>query len=226
MKCSMPCWGLAAALLCGALPGCETRHHIIVEQPKPLEVNINLSGRLDLVIHDARQVVEQITGEKPQQTVRPEDIGLPAAAASSAPGPGAAAGFPQDALAGPVVCLADFGRAPAPAPVATEAELKKSLAQRHAHLRAILDAQVAGESHTGLVVVRGKVSAAQQATIDAENADRSALYALEAKRRNIGEAEVALGYYLPRLGHARKGDWYDKFNKAKNVWEWHQWGLD
>ena len=56
------------------IAGCTT--HVIVEQPKPLDININFTGHLDLVIHDARENLEQITGEKPTNVVRPEDIGL------------------------------------------------------------------------------------------------------------------------------------------------------
>lgn len=219
--------GLAVLPLCLALTGCETSHHIIIEQPKPMEVNINLSGRLELVIEDARQDMEQITGEKAQRAVRPEDIGLPLVPTSSAPArPGAAADMPRDAMAEPVTYLVDFGRTPAPSRLATEADLKASMAKRHADIRAILDAKVAGEAHTGLLVVRGKATADQQTTIAAENADRSALYQQEAQRRKITQDDVALSYYLARLGYAKKGEWYEKYNKDKSAWEWKQWGID
>src|SRR6267378_1637514 len=58
---------------------------------KPVDINLNITGRLEVVITDARKVEEEITGSKPKRTVRPEDIGLPPASApkAEAPGPGA-----------------------------------------------------------------------------------------------------------------------------------------
>lgn len=190
--------------------GCKTEHKIVVEQPKPLEVNINLSGRLELVIEDAREDVAKITGQKPRQTVRPEDIGLPA---GTLPKPGAAAA-PGRVILAVVV------------PLASEDQLKQAMAARNAQVRQLLDAKVAGEAHTGLLAARGQLSADQQQLMNAENSDRSALYAAEAKRRGVTAAEVALAYYMARLEHAKKGDWYEKYDQAAKAWVWRQWGVD
>ena len=211
---------LAALPIAATLSACNTHHEIEV---KPIDININLSGRLDLVVHDARENVDQIAGEKAQRTVRPEDIGLPPSPATR---PGAAADFPHEALPAPIVYLADFGRTPAPARLASEADLTKSMADRYAQMRSLLDTKLAGESHTGLLAARGDLTAAQKTLFEAENSDRAALYSLEAARRKITEAEVALGYYLARLGHARQGDWYEKYNKSTSAWEWKQWGME
>ena len=43
--------------------------------------NLNITGRFELVITDARRQEEEITGSKPKRVVTPEDIGLPTAPA-------------------------------------------------------------------------------------------------------------------------------------------------
>ncbi|MGN6370817.1 MAG: DUF1318 domain-containing protein [Phycisphaerae bacterium] len=207
--------GVACAtglLGCGAI---QTKNTVVIEQPKPLEVNVNLSGRLELVITDARKDLETITGEKAKRTVSPEDIGLPASG-----GPGAAIVEGERS----VVYADVVGRA-APREVAagTEEELVKSMAARNAQVRALLSAHVAGEAHTGLLVEKGTLSAEQKKTLEAENADRSALYKLRAAKNGTSEADAALAYYLQRLGYAEKGDWVEKYNKGAKQWEWVRW---
>ncbi len=190
--------------------GCETRHTIVVDQPKPMEVNINFTGRLDLVIHEARQDMEKITGEKAKRVVRPEDIGLP---------PGPTSALPSEFNR--VATLVDFGN-PRGTLVASEADLKKAMADRNPQIRALLDTHLAGESHTGLLAKRGELSAEQAALLTTENADRDSLYTQEAARRSVKKEDVALSYYLARLGHAKKGDWYEKYDKSKAAWVWAQ----
>src|SRR5229473_2225519 len=74
----VPILALAAA---AALAGCvQTKSEVDV---KPVDINLNITGRLEVVITDARHAEEQITGSKPKRTVTPEDIGLPPASASS-----------------------------------------------------------------------------------------------------------------------------------------------
>ena len=209
-----------------SVPGCTTR--VIVEQPKPLDININFTGHLDLVIHDARENLEQITGEKPTNVVRPEDIGLPPAS-----GPGAqtsaiddfslASGGWEEATM-PIMWRSQLA-APAMAYflIATEAELKQSMAARNAQIQALWYGKLVGESHSGLLAPKGTLTPEQQALVAAENADRTALYAAESQRRKITPDEVALGYLLARLGYAKSGVWYEKMN-AEKQWEWKQWG--
>jgi len=60
---------------------------------KPVDINLNITGRLEVVITDARKQEEQITGSAPKRTVRPEDIGLPASAGLVAPSGSCGAGF-------------------------------------------------------------------------------------------------------------------------------------
>ncbi len=188
---------------------------ISLQQSKPLEVNVNVSGKLELVIHDARDDVARITGEKAKQVVSPQDIGLddPATTGQATP--------PTGSTQAPVwastrVVLLDA--------VGSEEGLKQAMAGRNKAVRALLDTKLAGEAHTGLLAARGTLSPAQQKLLSDENADRSALYTAEAKRKGVTEAEVSVAYYLARLGHAEPGDWYEKLNKASGQWEWKKWG--
>lgn len=222
MKSSSCITYVAASLSFAALAGCETRHTIVVEQPKPLDININLSGRLELVVTDARQDLEKITGEKPARTVSPEDLGLPAE--SHPVPPGSTANIPESpALAltdSAVMYLADFR---APVNMATEDELLSRMAKRKEEVRALLDAKVAGEAHTGMLAVRGKISDAQQSILTTENNDRKELYRIRSEKTGVAVEKVALEYYRQRLGYAKKGDWYERFDKSADKWIWAQW---
>src|SRR6266851_5699831 len=70
---------MATAVLSGCGP-VQTKSEVDV---KPVDINLNITGRLEVVITDARKQEEQITGSAPKRTVRPEDIGLPASTPTS-----------------------------------------------------------------------------------------------------------------------------------------------
>src|SRR6266511_3859045 len=83
-----------------AMVGCiRTKSELAV---KPMDINLNISGRLELVITDARQE-EEITGTKPKRTVRPEDIGLPPVPTPKSETTGPGAMLTDDGPASPVV---------------------------------------------------------------------------------------------------------------------------
>src|ERR1700732_2904875 len=69
---------IAGALLVGCL---QTKNEVEV---KPVDIGLNITGRLELVITDARRQEEAITGSAPKRTVAPEDIGFPGVAAPRA----------------------------------------------------------------------------------------------------------------------------------------------
>src|SRR6266567_890008 len=72
---------LLALITAMAVPGCvQTKSEVDV---KPVDINLNITGRLEVVITDARRAEEEITGSKPKRTVTPQDIGLPAVPAAS-----------------------------------------------------------------------------------------------------------------------------------------------
>ena len=70
---------------------------------------------------------------------------------------------------------------------------------------------------------RASLSANHQPLVNAENADRTELYKLEAAEKNATVEEVTLGYYLARLEHINKGTWVERYNKSTGSWEWFQW---
>ena len=213
--------GSASVLAACVVTGCNTHHEIVVSQPKPMEVNVNLTGRLELVVTDARKDLEQIEGEKPKRVVTAEDIGLPA----TTDGPPAPATKPgaRGLESRRVVYLDEIGIQPPRVALASEDELKKSMEGRRAQVKALRQAHAAGEAHTGLLVEKGSLTPAQRSVMDAENKDRQALYELEAQRKSEPVAKVALGWYVARLSYVNKGDWVEKFNKEKNQWEWVHW---
>lgn len=216
---------LAALALITPLAACNP--HVTIDQTKPMEINVNISGHLDLVIHDARQDMEAITGEKAPQTVNPEDIGLPRTKTSGSlanPAPQLLADKALPEPLYPALLRNSTSRDPQRErlyTVATADELKKSLAARNTQIRALWDSGVIGESHDGTVVAKKTLTADQQKLVDAENTDRKALYAAEATAKKQKVDDVVLSYYLARLGYAKKGAWYEK--STKGVWEWAQW---
>jgi len=188
---------------------------------KPVDINLNITGRLELVITDARRQEEQITGAKPKRTVRPEDIGLPPVVGpkSEATGPGAK--LMTEALAFQVVLVASVYAADTSSD--RQGQLIQQMAARHPQIEALLNSQLVGESHTGFLVPKASLSASQQALVNAENADRAELYKLEAAKKNTAVDVVTMGYYLARLEHVNKGTWVERYNKSTGSWEWFQW---
>jgi uncharacterized protein YdbL (DUF1318 family) len=186
----------------------QTRNEVDV---KPVDINLNITGRLEVVITDARKVEEEITGSKPKRTVRPEDIGLPPASSDKSDAGGAMNADQADA--GSIVLVASD----------PEQQLIEQMAARHPQIQTMLDRQLVGESHTGYLVSNATLTASQQSLMVAENSDRLQLYKLEAAKKNAPLDQVALGYYLARLGHVNRGNWVDQFNKSTGRWEWFQW---
>jgi uncharacterized protein YdbL (DUF1318 family) len=209
---------VVAWLASAALMGCvQTKSEVEV---KPVDINLNISGRLELVITDAREQEEKIAGAKPKRTVRTEDIGLPPVVGPKSDVMPSGATRTDDGPAFPVrpghlyAAAASAGR---------QAQLVQQRAARHPQIEAMLDQQLVGESHTGVLVPRASLSANHRALVNAENADRAELYKLEAAQKNTTLDEVTLGYYLARLEHVNKGTWVERYNKATGRWEWFRW---
>ena len=209
---------VVAAVASAAIVGClQTKSEV---QVKPVDINLNITGRLELVIIDARRQEEKISGAKPKRTVRPEDIGLPPVLGpkSDATRPGAR--LSDDGPAFPVMLASLYAAA---ASSDRQAELTQQRAARYPQIEALLDKQVVGESHTGSLVPRAGLSASQQALVNAENADRMELYKLEAVKKNTTVDQAALGSYLARLEHVNKSTWAERYNTSTGSWEWFQW---
>ena len=207
------------AIAFAVLIGCvQTKSEVDV---KPVDINLNITGRLELVITDARKEEQQITGSAPKRTVRPEDIGLPAGSApTSEAGSGAKLAngrtdIPRVMLVAEIYPVADSGN--------RKDELIQQMSARHPQIAAMLDSQLVGERHTGFLAARGSLSAEQRTQMDAENADRTELYKIEASSKNTTENQVALAYYMARLEHVNKGNWVERYDKATATWDWFKW---
>jgi uncharacterized protein YdbL (DUF1318 family) len=180
---------------------------------RPVDINLNITGRLEVVITDARKQEEQIAGSAPKRTVRPEDIGLPASTPTSDAGRSTMMASQDYENSARLVWVADD----------SEQQLIQQMAARHQQVAAMLNGQLVGESHTGFLVAKASLTPAQQAIVDAENADRTKLYQLEAAKKGTTVDQAALGYYVARLEHVNKGTWVERFNKSAGSWEWFQW---
>jgi uncharacterized protein YdbL (DUF1318 family) len=185
------------------LTGCDTRHTVIIE-PKPIEVNINISGKLELVITDARKNLDYIMGATPS---------VPSSRSGSA--------IPAQSDASAMVLQMTVAPASQPATEDKQAILD-DLRVRFPKIRALLDAKLVGESHTGLVVARDTLQPEQIALLEAENTSRQKLYEMEALEKKVGTADVALIYYKERVERAKSGDWMERLNRVTGKWEWIQ----
>lgn len=181
---------------------------------KPVDINLNISGRLELVITDARQAEAAISGAKPKRTVRPEDIGLP-------PVPRDGAMRFEEPTRARLMFVSDVQTIGAAAD--DQAALIRAMAARYAQVATLRARGSVGEGHDGFLAPRASLSAAERALVDAENRDRAQVYALEAAAKGTTGSEVALGYYLARLEHVAKGTWAERYDKSTGQWQWFQW---
>ncbi len=242
-----------AAVMTSLLAGClRTHNDVVLSQQKPLQVNVNVTGKFTVVIQEqAQQGMDYIAGDSTQipaiaaPTTAPATTGTtPAAAPGTAPG-------------------ATMGNTPATAPVSTPASIptvipaggnsaattgpsslrwsarspvifadggqSMSIHRLFKRLRAdfpkvmrLLKKRIVGESHTGLLAVRGAITPAQSEFVDAENAIRTSLYRKLAEKNGISVAKEALAFYAARLRHLPKGVWV-QLRKSNGGWVWAIW---
>jgi len=185
-----------------------------------VDINLNITGQLELVITDARQQEEKIAGAKPKRTVRTEDIGLAPVLGPKSDVIPSGATLTNDGSVFPVRLASLYAAASGSD---RQAQLVQLRAACHPQIEAMLDNQMVSESHTGALMPRASLSANHQALVNAENADRAELYKLEAAEKNTTVDEVTLGYYLARLEHINKGTWVERYNKSTGSWKWFQW---
>lgn len=210
---------LVMAIVWAIFSGClQTNSEVNV---KPVDINLNITGRLELVITDARKEEQKITGSAPKRTVRFEDIGLPSGSTPTSmaeTGTKLARGRAQTAelmLVAEIYPAADSG--------SRKDQLIQQMSSRHPQIAALLDSQLVGEQHNGYLAARGSLSSQQQALMDAENADRAELYKIEAAAKGTSVDQVGLAYYMARLEHVNKGNWVERYDKGTSTWNWFQW---
>jgi hypothetical protein len=121
---------LASAVLIGCI---QTKSEVEV---KPVDINLNITGRLELVITDAWQQEEKIAGAKPKRTVRTEDIGLPLVLKPKSDVIPSAATLTDD---GPVLPVRRASLYAAAASRDRQAQLVELRAARHPQIEAMRD---------------------------------------------------------------------------------------
>ena len=219
---------LLTVAACSASTGCLSTHNdVVIQQQKPLEVDVNLNGKLTLVVHEAHDDLSYITGQAPS----------PAPAAATAPAIRASAGEPPSTLPSATgasqpssfntlqsrrsmvlldVFAADAGGLPDKSTVLQE------MRANYPAVRKLKDAQLVGEAHSGYVVALKALSPTQQQTIQKQNLYRRELYQIVAGQTGQSVQAVSLIFFKQWLRFLRPGDWYQKQN-ASGQWVWTQY---
>jgi len=93
-------------------------------------------------------------------------------------------------------------------PAATAAQtIQKNMKMRQSSVNALLAKGTVGEANTGLLVVRGTVSADEQKIVNAENKDRQTVYEAIAKQQKTTAAQVGQRRALQIAKRAATGTW-------------------
>ncbi len=211
---------LYVAALAGlaGLGGClQTHNDVVISQPKPLEVNVNLNGKLTLVVQDASSDMDFIAGDTGH-----EKSSSPATAPVA---PGKAA---TKTSVRPSIYLIPAGAAVGIIPV--DATTTGGSADILEHLRAdfpknhkLLAAHLVGEAHTGYMQARGTLTRAQQAFVAHDNRWRKRLYELRAAQTGQPIATIGLIYFKIRLKFVPVGAWVQQYDQTTGRWIWVHW---
>lgn len=89
----------------------------------------------------------------------------------------------------------------------TAQTIQKNMKMRQGAINALLAKGTVGEANTGLLVVRGTVSADEQKLVDAENKDRKTVYEAIAKQQKTTAAKVGQRRALQIAKRAAAGTW-------------------
>jgi uncharacterized protein YdbL (DUF1318 family) len=93
---------------------------------------------------------------------------------------------------------------------ANDGDAKSAQVRMKARIKAVGElklAGLAGEDKQGLLSFRGKLTEKQQDLLDAENKDRSIIYAVFAKKFNVSVKQVALSRAAKIQKIAKVGTW-------------------
>ncbi len=207
----------AMASLIG-LGGClQTHSDVVISQPKPLEVNVNLNGKLTLVVQDASSDMDFIAGDSGH-----EKSGSPATA-PAAPGKAATKSSVRPSLyllpAGTAarIIFADATTAQSPADILQH--LRADFPTNHK----LLAAHLVGEAHTGYMQARATLTNTQQAFVAHDNRWRKRLYELRAAQTRQPIATIGLIYFKIRLKFVPVGAWVQQYDPATGQWTWTHW---
>lgn len=206
--------------------GCiRTHSDVVISQPKPLQVDVNLNGKLTLVIQDARNDMQYIAGPPPAGTA-PVPATQPAAAPATAPAAATAPASTQPnslRLQKPIADVVIFADDIPPAQMTTKQQVLKELHEDYPRLRVLLIKHLIGEAHTGYVEARGTLTAKQKKLINEDNAYRRRLYQIVGKSTGQSVPTVGLIYFQVRLRYLPNGVWVQQLNNSTGLWVWVKW---
>ena len=89
----------------------------------------------------------------------------------------------------------------------SESDLKSRMSKRLPAVVALLKREAVGENNKATLTVRGALSSSEKATVDAENADRRAVYALIAAKTGTSATRVAQARAKQIRASAPSGTW-------------------
>ena len=209
---------------------------MVISQPKPLQVDVNLNGKLTLVIQDARNDMQYIAGAPAAGAATAPTGAAAAPAAVPAKSPGTA---PQAApttapapattqpsslrMQKPINSVIIFADDIPPAQMTTKQQVLAELREDYPRLRVLLMKHLVGEAHTGYVEARGSLTAKQKKLINEDNAYRQRLYQIVGKSTGQPVATVGLIYFQVRLRYLPNGVWVQQLNNSTGQWVWIKW---
>ncbi len=215
----------AACVLTLAVAGCiRTHSDVVIHQPKPMVVDVNLSGTLTLVVKNARDDMQYITGHAaPGKSAGGSvNAGIPVVDIPPTTQPVTKpTGRPSSSLLQargltPVI-FADANPSPG------KSAILRQLRADYPRVRALLESHLVGEAHTGYLVARAHLATRQAQFVSQDNALRRELYQIVAAETGRSMAQVGLSYYVVRLRYLAKGVWVQAKNKADGQWVWIHW---
>jgi uncharacterized protein YdbL (DUF1318 family) len=207
-----------SVLMVTCLGGCLQSHNdVVISQPKPLEVNVNLNGKLTLVVQDARNDMDFIAGGSSGSA---DVTGVPEkSSAQPVKAPATTSGKPSSCLIPQYrqerVIFTDV--------TISAADILRHLRADFAENHQLLAAHLVGEAHSGYMEARGDLTNAQQAFVAHDNRWRKRLYELRAAQTGQSMATIGLIYFKIRLKFVPRGAWVQQYEQSTGQWIWVHW---
>ncbi|NNM86610.1 MAG: DUF1318 domain-containing protein [Phycisphaerales bacterium] len=219
---------LLTTAACSASAGCLSTHNdVVIQQQKPLEVDVNLNGKLTLVVHEAHDDLSYITGQQPGSSPAAAtgvptktNPGSPASTLPAASGTSQPSSFNTLHNSHSIVLLDMFAATAGGLP--DKATVLHEMRANYPAVRKLKEAQLVGEAHSGYVVALKALSPTQQQTIQRQDFYRRELYQIVARQTSQSFQAVSLIFFKQWLRFLKPGDWYQKQN-AGGQWVWTQY---
>ena len=196
------------------MTGCiRTHNEVVLRQPKPLQVNIQLTGKLTLVVKEAHDDMRYITGAAPAETAPSNPVAPPATRTRGKVSPGSSSSLIPGGDR--VVVFAD-----AAGGSLTKAQVLRKLRLNFPRVKRLLLAHLVGEAHTGYLVPRGHLGGPRRRFVRRDNALRRRLYEIVSRRTGQSVAQVGFVYFHVRLRYLPAGVWVQRFDRSTGRWIW------